>query len=84
MAGRITPRRDIEHHIHLKGGTYPVNVRPYRYMFQQKEEMEKLVDEMLSSGIIRPNTSPYSSLVLLVRKKMEIGGFMLTTRHSIT
>ena len=65
----LPPRRDIKHYIHLKGGTDLVNVRPYRYMFQQKEEMEKLVDEILSSGIIRPSTSPYSSPVLLVRKK---------------
>ena len=65
----LPPRRDIEHHIHVRGGADPMNVRPYRYAFQQKEEMEKLVDEMLTSGIIRPSTSPYSSPVLLVKKK---------------
>ena len=65
----LPPERDIKHHIHIKGGTDPINVRPYRYAFQQKEEMEKLVDEMLSSGIIRPSTSPYLSSVLLVKKK---------------
>lgn len=41
----LPPRRMIEHHIHLKTGVDPVNVRPYRYAYQQKTEMEKLVEE---------------------------------------
>lgn len=31
---KLPPRRAIEHHIHLKTGTNPVHVRPYRYAFQ--------------------------------------------------
>lgn len=58
---QLPPRRDIEHHIHLKKGTNTVNVRPYRYAYQQKAEM--------ASGAIHPSTSPYSSPVLLVKKK---------------
>lgn len=73
--------RSIEHHIHLKKGTNPVNMRPYLYAYQQKEEMKKLVDEMLALGVIRPSTSPYSSPILLVKKKMAVRDFVLNTRH---
>ena len=68
----LPPRRSIERHIHLKGGTDLVNVRPYRRAYHQKEEM-------LTSGIICPSTSPYSSLVLLVKKKD--GGWRFCVDH---
>jgi hypothetical protein len=59
----------IDHCISLKEGTEPINVRPYRYAYYQKEEIEKQVHEMLNSGLIRPSASPFSSLILLVKKK---------------
>jgi hypothetical protein len=38
------------------------------YPYYQKFEIEKLVKELLAIGTIRPNQSPFSSPVLLVRK----------------
>ena len=64
----LPPLRGHEHPIVLKEGAQFVCQRPYRYAFYQKNEIEKIVKELLSVGSIRNNTSPFASPVLLVRK----------------
>nr|GEW15858.1 Ty3/gypsy retrotransposon protein [Tanacetum cinerariifolium] len=62
-------QREHDHHINLLPNTIPVNVRPYQYPHFQKEAMTELITEMLQDVVIKPSTSPYSSPILLVRKK---------------
>ena len=63
------PARHYDHEIPLVAGAAPVQVRPYRYPPAVKTEIERQVSEMLNSGLIQPSSSPFSSEVLLVKKK---------------
>jgi hypothetical protein len=40
---QLPPKHEIDHNIPLKEGIEPVNVRPYRYAYFQKAEIEKQV-----------------------------------------
>nr|KYP59153.1 Retrovirus-related Pol polyprotein from transposon 17.6 [Cajanus cajan] len=66
---KFPPPRAHGHSIPLMDGSAPVKVKPYRYPHSQKEEIEKLVAEMLHEGIIQPSKSPFSSPIILVKKK---------------
>ena len=61
--------RDHDHAIHLIPGSVPPNIRPYRYPYFQKSEIECMIAEMLEAGIIQPSQSSFSAPVVLVHKK---------------
>lgn len=58
-----------DHRIHLAEQADPDNVRPYHYPQYQKSEMEILIKQLLNQGFIRPSNSPFSSPIILIKKK---------------
>ena len=63
------PPRPHNHHISLLPQSIPVNIKPYHYPHAHKHIMTSLIHEMLKEGIICPNTSPFTSPVILIKKK---------------
>ncbi|GJV04300.1 retrovirus-related pol polyprotein from transposon 17.6 [Tanacetum coccineum] len=65
----LPPVRSHDHIIPLKEGSPTVNIRPYRYPATQKDAIESMVQELLDAGVIRHSQSPFSSLIVMVKKK---------------
>src|ERR1700721_1723154 len=65
----LPPIRDHDHAIHLIPISVPPNIKPYRYPYAQKSEIERIVAEILEAGIIQPSQSYFSTPVVLVHKK---------------
>ncbi|KAJ4812719.1 polyprotein [Rhynchospora pubera] len=66
---QLPPQRSIDHKIPLLPDSKPISIRPYRYSYFQKLEIERIIEELISQSFIRQSSSPYSSPVLLVKKK---------------
>jgi hypothetical protein len=66
----LPPSRSVhDHSIPLVPKILTPNIRPYRHPFSQKNEIEKMVQELFNAGVIRPSTSPYSSPIVMALKK---------------
>ncbi|GKB78344.1 retrotransposon gag domain, retroviral aspartyl protease [Tanacetum coccineum] len=65
----LPPNHSQNHSIPLPPNSTRPNIRPYRYPHSQKAEIEKQVEELLAAGFIRPSNIPFSSPILLVKKK---------------
>ena len=62
-------RTSLVQHVIDTGDAMPIKQRPYRVSPDVKKEIDRQVDEMLEKGIIRESVSPWSSPVVLVKKK---------------
>jgi hypothetical protein len=58
----LPPVRSHDNSTPLKEGVHPISVSLYRYHFYQKEEIKKIVRDLLESGVIRHSHSHLSSL----------------------
>jgi hypothetical protein len=74
-----------DHSIPLVPGSLPPNIRSYRHPFSQKNEIEKMVQELLNAGVIRPSTSIHKRKKVLgetfVPSKNLIKDKCIETKH---
>ncbi|GKB47621.1 reverse transcriptase [Tanacetum coccineum] len=69
MPTELPPQRTHDHTINLLPNTSSITVRPYRLPPNQKDVVEQMVKELLDAGVIRESQSPFSSHILIVKKK---------------
>ena len=51
------------------GTARPLRTPPYQSSFRERSEIAQLTKEMMDEGVVKPSCSPWSSGVVLVRKK---------------
>ncbi|GJW15115.1 retrovirus-related pol polyprotein from transposon TNT 1-94 [Tanacetum coccineum] len=67
----LPPNKSLDHIIPLKEGVTSVNIRPYRYPPTQKDTIETMVKELLDTGMITQRNNPFSSHIVMVKKKVD-------------
>ena len=72
----LPPERELDHQIILKPGVKPFKLKPYRYPYAYKFEIEKQVAEMLTNGIVKHSCSPFASLCCWLKRRTTLGGYV--------
>ena len=65
----LPSRRGVEFSIELLPSTQPISKAPYRMAPNKLKELKAQLEELIKKGFIRPSSSPWGALVLLVRNK---------------
>jgi hypothetical protein len=79
----LPPSRGVhDHSIPPVPDNLPPNIHPYHHPFSQKNEIEKIVQELLNASVIHPSMSPYSCLMAMVLTK-EGSWCMCPTFHAL-
>ena len=69
----------LQHQIHT-GDAHPIRQPVRRIPPHRREEVRKLLDDMLGRGIIEPSASPWAAPVVLVKKKDRSTRFCIDYR----
>ena len=77
ISSGLPPIRGIEHQIDFIPGASIPNRPAYRSNPEETKELQRQVEELMGKGYIRESLSPCSVPVLLVLKKMDLGGCVL-------
>ena len=62
-------RTGIVHHKIATGEAHPVKQPARRLPFHQREAVKQMLDDMLKQGVIEPACGPWSSPIVIVKKK---------------
>nr|GEV48449.1 reverse transcriptase [Tanacetum cinerariifolium]GEV70891.1 reverse transcriptase [Tanacetum cinerariifolium] len=65
----LPPKRLHDHTISLIPNTLPISIRLYKHPSNKKDAVELMVKELLDSRLIRNSQSPFSSPIVIVKKK---------------
>lgn len=60
----------VQHNMQIRlSSDVPIYCNPRRLSFHERNQVDKITQDLLSKGIIRHSNSPYASPIVLVRKK---------------